>query len=175
MKLSLIAARADNGVIGKDGGIPWRVSSDMKLFRRLTMGKPVVMGRKTWDSLKKPLEGRDNIVVTRRRDAQYEGAYVAESLDKALSLARECAVQRGVDEVMVMGGAQIYRTLLSQADRVYLTEIHLSVEGDTVFPELDPDTWRESSRVRHRAGPKDEADYSLVILDKRKDKTHLNH
>ena len=141
--ITLILAMADNGVIGEDGAIPWRIRDDLKRFRQLTMGKPVVMGRKTWDSLpKKPLPERTNIVVTRQSGWTGEGAVAASSFDDALAKAAQAA------EVMVIGGAEIYRAALAKAQRIELTEVHRSFEGDAVF-SFDRGAWREAAREEH--------------------------
>lgn len=167
-RLSFIVAVAGNGVIGRDGQLPWRQSSDLKLFRRLTMGKPILMGRKTWGTLaKRPLDGRDNIVVTRDRGFMADGAMVAHTLEGGLDLARAAARSRGADEVMVIGGAEIYRALLPVVDRIYLTEIDAEPEGDALFPRLDTTAWREVSREPLQRGPNDQFDAVLVVLDRR--------
>lgn len=166
-RIAFIVAVARNGVIGRDGDLPWRLSSDLKLFRRLTMGKPVVMGRKTWETLpKRPLDGRDNIVVTRDERYVADGAVVAHTLDAALAAARAGASARGVDEVMVIGGAEIYRAALARAERIYLTEVEAEPAGDTRFPVLEPSQWRELSRETLPRGPKDEFGATLVVLDR---------
>ncbi len=165
-RLALVVAVADNGVIGREGRLPWRLPSDLKQFRRLTMGKPLIMGRKTFQSIGKPLDGRDNIVVTRDPAFAAEGVLVARSFEEAVALARTCAEARGADEIAVIGGAQIYAAALPAADRIYLTQVHGAFEGDTVFPALDRAAWQETARERHAAGPKDAADFSLVILDR---------
>lgn len=159
MILSLIVAVAENGVIGRDGGLPWRLPGDMAHFKATTMGKPIVMGRKTWESLGRALPGRHNIVVT--RDAAYvaEGASVANDLDVALSLAGD------VEEVMMIGGAQIYELALPRADRIYITRVHASPEGDTYFPDLDPGDWKEIVREDHGAAG-DAPAYSVVTLER---------
>lgn len=162
----IVVARADNGVIGRDGDIPWHISSDLKRFRRVTMGKPMIMGRKTYESIGKPLDGRDNIVVTRNPDFKADGILVAGSMDEALTLAREKAAERGADEITVIGGAEIYRLVLPMTDIIDVTEVHISPEGDTWFPELDDAEWREVSRERHEPGLKDSAPYSFVILER---------
>ncbi len=165
--IAFVVAVARNGVIGRDGQLPWRLSTDLKLFRRLTMGKPIVMGRKTWETLpKRPLDGRDNIVVTRDAAFRAEGAIVAHSVDDALRIARDLADARGVDEVAVIGGAEIYRATLAAAGRIYLTEVDALPEGDTQFPELDPAVWREVSREPLERGPRDEFAAELVILER---------
>lgn len=166
MHLSLIVAVAENGVIGKDGRLPWRLSSDLKTFRRLTMGKPLVMGRKTYESLGRPLDGRDNIVVTRDPAFQAEGVSAVASVDEALTLARVLAATRGADEIMVIGGAEIFRLVLPLADRIYWTEVAASPEGDTVFPPLDGGEWREVSREPLPRGPKDDVDATLTVLER---------
>ena len=162
--IAFVVAIADNGVIGRDNGLPWKLSGDMAHFKRLTMGKPIVMGRKTWESLpKKPLPGRPNIVVTRDPAYRAEGADLAGSADEALALARRRAVEAGVDEIMVIGGAQLYYEMLDHADRLYITEVHAAPQGDVAFPAFDPEKWREVSRALHRAGDRDSADYSFVM------------
>ncbi len=160
-RIAFVVAVARNGVIGKDGGLPWHISSDLKRFKEITMGKPVIMGRKTWESLpKRPLPGRHNIVIT--RDASYtaEGASIVMSAEAALEVAG------GADEIAVIGGAEIFALFLPMADRIYLTEADLWVVGDTLFPNLDPGAWRESSRERHPQGPKDSAAFTLRVLDR---------
>jgi dihydrofolate reductase len=138
--VSLVVAIADNGVIGDRGRIPWRIADDMKFFRAVTMGKPCIMGRKTWDSLpKKPLTGRTNIVVTRDRAFRGEGAVVVHSLDEAFA---RCA---GADEIAIIGGADIYAAALPRATRIHLTEVHRNVEGDARFA-FDRSLWRETAR-----------------------------
>lgn len=165
-KLSFIVAVAHNGVIGRDGGLPWRLSSDLKLFRRLTMGKPLIMGRKTWDSLAKPLDGRDNIVVTRDEAFASPGALRVNSVEAAVALARDCAGRRGVDEIMVIGGARIFAALLGTADRIYWTDVEASVPGDVHFPPFNKCAWREVSRDILPRGEKDEFAATLRILER---------
>lgn len=165
-KIALIVAVARNGIIGKDGTLPWRLSSDLKTFRRLTMGKPLVMGRRTFDSLGKPLDGRDNIVVTRNSAFHPQGADVFASLDAAMDHARDCAKARNASEIMVIGGAEIFRELLPVADRIYWTEVEADVGGDTIFPAFDRSRWRETAREPIPQGPKDEYAANLVTLDR---------
>ena len=144
--ITLILARADNGVIGAGAGFPWHLPEDLRRFKALTLGKPVVMGRKTWQSLpKKPLPGRANIVVTRARDFKADGARIAPSLDEAFALAA------GAEEIMVIGGAEIFALAMPRAGRIYLTEVHLAPQGDVHLPPLDPSEWREIAREEHRA------------------------
>lgn len=166
MILSLIVAASENGVIGRDGGLPWRQSSDLKTFRRLTMGKPMIMGRRTFESIGKPLDGRDNIVVTRDPFFEVNGVSVAPSVADAVTLARVLAMTRGADEIMVIGGAQIYDALLPIADRIYLTRIHAEVEGDRHLPPLDPARWREVSRETLPKGERDDHAASLFVYDR---------
>lgn len=167
-RLVLVVARAENGVIGKDGGMPWRLSSDLKRFRQLTIGKPVIMGRKTFESIGKALDGRDNIVVSRNPAFDAEGIVLARSFDEALSIARRCASKRGAEEIAVIGGAQIYDLALERAETIELTEVHATPEGDTFFPEPDKAAWREVYRERHGAGERDSADYSFVTYRRRR-------
>jgi dihydrofolate reductase len=163
MQIVLIAAVAENGVIGRDGGMPWRLKSDMRHFRGLTLGKPVVMGRKTYLSLSiKPLPGRTNIVVSRDAAFTLPGAIVAPSLGTALEAARGDALRRGVDAIMVIGGADIYAQAMPLAQRLEITRVHLKADGDAVFPPLDPAIWRESARTAHPAGPDDDAPYEVA-------------
>ena len=154
--ITLILAIADNGVIGRDGAIPWRISGDLKRFKQLTIGKPVVMGRKTWDSLpRKPLPERTNIVITRQPGWQAEGAVTASSLDDALAKAEDAA------EVMVIGGAEIYRAALAKAQRIELTEVHRPFEGDARF-SFDRSPWREMAREERAT--QDGLSFSYVTL-----------
>ena len=158
----IIAAVAENGVIGRAGAMPWRLKSDMQHFRALTMGKPVVMGRKTYLSLSvRPLPGRTNIVVTRDASFTAPGVLVARSLEAALGAARGDALRRGTD-VMVIGGAEIYVRAMPLAGRLEITCIHMKPEGDTAFPPIDPAVWREASRKPHPAGEGDDATFDLV-------------
>lgn len=166
MKISLIVAVAENGVIGRNGALPWHVPSDLKTFRRLTLGKPVVMGRKTYDSIGKPLPGRDNIVVTRDAGFSAGGTERAASVDDALDIARRKATERGVDEIMVIGGAEIFALTLPLADRIYLTRIHARPDGDVTFPEPDPCIWREVSRSPLPPDARDDATATLLILER---------
>ncbi len=164
--LSLIVAAGRNGVIGRDGNLPWRIPSDLKTFRRLTMGKPIVMGRKTFQSIGRPLDGRDNIVVTRDPNFAADGVTVFNDLDEALLLARALARTNGSDEVMVIGGADIFAVALPQAQRVYWTEVKGEPEGDVVFPALDPADWRQVSAEPLPRGPRDEFDAELKVFER---------
>lgn len=165
--ISIVVAVAENGVIGRDGGLPWRISSDLKTFRRLTMGKPLIMGRKTYDSIGKPLDGRDNIVVSRDPAFKPVGVLVARTLDEALGLARTCAANREVDEIMVIGGADIFAALLPDALRVYWTRVEGRPDGDARFPAFDWSDWRIVSEDVLPRGEKDEFACSLIVLARR--------
>jgi dihydrofolate reductase len=165
-KLTLVVAVAKNGVIGRDGDLPWRLSSDMKRFKAATLGKPVLMGRKTWDSLpKKPLPGRQNLVLTRDADFKADGAWVYTDLAVMLAAARAMAEAAGVEEACVIGGAQLYNAVLPQADRIILTEVKLSPEGDARL-DLDISQWREVAREDVAAGPNDDADFTVRVLER---------
>ncbi|MEQ1713797.1 MAG: dihydrofolate reductase [Hyphomicrobium sp.] len=167
MILSLIVAVADNGVIGRAGRLPWRMPSDLKTFRRLTLGKPIVMGRKTFQSIGKALDGRDNIVVTRDPSFVAAGVSTVDSLTDALTLARGLARTKGVDEVMVIGGAEVFTAALPRADRIYWTEIHGSPAGDVTFARPPAEGWREVSREAIARGEKDEFAATLTIFERR--------
>lgn len=162
MKTALIAAVARNGVIGRDNQLLWRLKTDLRRFRDLTTGKPLVMGRKTFESIGKPLPNRDNIVVTRDAGFAADGVLIARSLEEALALGRAAAERRGVDEIMIGGGGDIYAQTIGKADRLYLTEVALSPAGDAVFPPVDPALWREVSRRGFSAGPDDEAAFTFI-------------
>ena len=144
VNVALIAAKSENGVIGKDGDMPWHLSEDLKFFKRTTLGKPVVMGRKTYESIGKPLPGRPNLVVTRNADWRADGVQVFGSLEAALNIAKKLEPE----EIIIGGGAQIYELALPYTDRMYLTQIHQSFEGDTFFPNFDTNDWQEVSRER---------------------------
>ena len=159
--ISFVVAVSRNGVIGREGGLPWHISSDLKRFKEITMGKPVIMGRKTWESLpRKPLPGRRNIVITRQQEFSAEGAEVAQNPGEALRLAGN------VPEVAVIGGGEVYRLFWPLVDRLYLTEVDLEVEGDTHFPVPDPYEWREVAREVHQRGERDSASFILRTLDR---------
>jgi dihydrofolate reductase len=164
--IALVVAMGENRAIGKDDDLPWRLSSDMRYFRRITLGKPIVMGRRTFESLGRVLDQRLNIILTRDPDYAVEGAAVVHSLRKALDIAGNEAKRAAVDEIMVIGGEELFREVLPQAGRIYLTEVHAAPEADTWFPEFDRRKWREVSRQAHKAGPKDDHDFSFVVLDR---------
>jgi dihydrofolate reductase len=162
-RIALVVAVSRNGVIGRDGGLPWHISSDLKRFKAITLGKPVIMGRKTWESLpKRPLPGRKNIVITRQHQFFSEGAVVVADIESALRAAGD------VEEIAVIGGGEIYAMVFPKADRIYLTEVALDAEGDTFFPALNPTEWQEVSREVQEAGPNDSAGFTLRTLDRLK-------
>ena len=165
-RISLIVARADNGVIGAGGTLPWRQRSDLRRFRALTMGKPLIMGRKTFDSIGKPLDGRDNIVITRSPAFAAPGAIIVHSMGDALLRAADFAAAREVDEIMIIGGREIYSAALPLAGRIYLTEVHAEPEGDTCFPIIDVSEWYEAAREAHNPGAGDQYACSFVQLDR---------
>lgn len=154
MRIALIVAMADNGVIGRDNRLPWHLPEDLKYFKQVTLGKPVIMGRKTYDSIGRPLPGRTNIVLTRQSGFQPAGVRVVHTLDEALLVATGQARADGAEEVMVMGGAAVYAEALPRADRLYLTRVLAAVEGDARFPLLDWSAWvLRSSEAHPAAGP----------------------
>jgi dihydrofolate reductase len=167
MIISLVVAVAENGVIGRDGGLPWRLSSDLKTFRRVTMGKPLIMGRRTFQSLKKPLDGRDNIVISRQPDFRPDGAIVASDFAFAIQIARECAERRGVEEVMVIGGADVFAAALPEARFIYKTKVHGAPQGDTYLPEIDWKQWDEVASEPLPRGPQDDFSATFVLLERR--------
>jgi dihydrofolate reductase len=158
----LLAAVADNGVIGRDNALPFRQSSDLKRFKAITMGKPLVMGRKTYLSIGRPLPGRTSIVVTRDPFFATPGVVVAGSVEAALAAARGDALRRGTDEIIVIGGTEIFAQTMPIADRLEITEVHTSPEGDVYFPPIDPARWRPAARDKHQPGPNDDAPFTYV-------------
>jgi dihydrofolate reductase len=164
--VALIAAVAANGVIGRDGGLPWRLSTDLKRFKQLTMGKPVVMGRKTFQSIGKPLPGRTNIVVTRDASFASPGVVVVPDIASGLGAAEAAAESSGVDEVFVIGGAQIYAAAIDLADRLYITHVDAEPVGDARFPAIEPAKWRQVSAEKVAAGEKDTAATTFVVYER---------
>ena len=163
MTITLVVAVAENGVIGREGGLPWRLSTDMRRFRDTTMGKPVIMGRKTWESFpKKPLPGRRNIVVTKDPAYSAEEAEVAASLDEALA---KC---NGADEICIIGGGQIYAQAIAKADRLDVTHVLAAIDGDTLFPHIDPAIWQAVSSEDVPAGDKDSHATRHVVYERRR-------
>jgi dihydrofolate reductase len=171
MALPIIAlgpvARSKNGVIGRGGDLPWRLKSDLQIFKQVTLFKPVIMGRRTWDSLpKKPLPGRLNVVLSRDGSFDPKGAVVCETLDEAFQIAREQAAEDGAEEVCVIGGAGVFAEALPRAKRLYLTEVDAVVEGDTYLPPIDEKEWREVRREAHPAGPDDDYPFVFRVLER---------
>lgn len=167
MKKSLIVALSQNHVIGRNNKLPWYLPNDLKYFKEVTMGKPIVMGRKTFESIGKPLPGRVNIVVTRNTDWSAEGVKVVHSLEEAFQLAESIAEIDGQNELMIIGGDQIYKASLDLVDRMYLTEVHRHVEGDAYFPEFDRSQWSELGREDYKAEEPNPYDYSFVVYDRK--------
>ncbi len=167
VQLSVIVAAAENGVIGRGNALPWRLPEDLRYFKRVTMGKPVVMGRRTFESIGRPLPGRTNIVISRNRAFSAEGISIAASLDEALQLARKIAHADGVAELLVIGGAEIYAEAIPLADRLYLTRVHAEVEGDAFLPPIDWKEWRETARERHCGSGANPYDYSFLVYERR--------
>jgi dihydrofolate reductase len=165
-RIVLVAAIAENGVIGRDDGLPWRLPGDLKHFRSVTLGKPVIMGRRTFAAIGRPLPGRSNIVLTGDRAFRAEGVHVASTLDGALSFARAEARRLGADEIAIIGGGTLYSETLPRADRLYVTEVHGSPRGDVRFPAFDPGKWREVSRAGPMQQAGDEFSYSFVVLER---------
>ncbi len=164
--ISLIAAVGKNRVIGVEGDLPWHLSGDLKFFKQTTMGKPIIMGRITYDSIGKPLPGRPNIVITRNPDFKPDGVDVVRSLEEALALAKRYAAGLETSEVMIIGGAQIYSASIAKADRLYLTEVDLSPKGDAYFPEYSPNEWAEISRETVKSAGNDSPDFAFVTLER---------
>lgn len=162
MRVSLIAAVAENGVIGREGGLPWRIPEDLKFFKATTLGKPVIMGRKTYDSIGRPLPGRLNIVLTHDSRWRAEGVSNARDLDAALDIARAS----GAAEAMIIGGGKVYEAALPRASRIYLTRVHRAFEGDAYFPPLDPAEWAETARKKGAPGDTP-PDYTFLTLERR--------
>lgn len=165
--IALVVAAAENDVIGRGGRLPWRIPSDLRLFRRLTMGKPVVMGRKTFQSIGKPLDGRDNIVVSRDPAFDPAGVSVKRTLAEAIAEARAAAAARGQNEIMVIGGEAVFREALPLARRIYLTRVHGLPEGDTFLPGIPPGEWDEASREDLPRDPTDEFACTLIVLERK--------
>ena len=166
LPLTAIAAVAENGVIGRDNDLPWRLRSDLKRFRAITMGKPLIVGRRNWDSIGRPLPGRDIVVLTRRTDFVAEGVAVAHDWDGALAAAGAAAERSGAEEIVIGGGTDVYRLALPLLTRLRLTLVHAAPEGDVFFPPYDPAAYRETFREAHPAGPEDEHPFTFVDLER---------
>lgn len=166
VKIAAIVAVASNGVIGRNNQLPWHLPNDLKYFKATTMGKPVVMGRKTFESIGRPLPGRTNIVVTGNSSYSAQGVEVAYSLNDAIKLAKRVAVDEGAKELMIIGGAKLYAEALAQVSRLYLTEVQADVEGDAYFEALNLSEWTESARQSFKAEGKNPYNYSFVVYDR---------
>jgi len=168
MDIAIYVAIAENGVIGREGGLPWRLSSDLKRLKADTMGKPIIMGRRTYDSIGKPLPGRLNIVVTRNRDWGAEGVETVASLDEAISLSQTRARSMpGADEIIILGGGMLYADALAVTDKLYVTHVLANVDGDTFFPDIDPAVWEVVSSFDLPASEKDDYPTRHVIYRRR--------
>jgi dihydrofolate reductase len=166
--ISYVVAVSKNGVIGREGGLPWHISSDLKRFKEITMGKPVVMGRKTWESLPlKPLPGRLNLVLSRDESFTARGAVVCTTLDEAVEIARETAEEDGVGEICVIGGVALFEKALPRAKQLYLTEVEATPDGDVMFPAFDEGAWTEVSSEAHPAGEKDDHGFVFRLLERK--------
>lgn len=172
VRIAMIAGVAENGVIGSDQTIPWRVPSDMAFFKKTTMGKPIVMGRKQFETVGKPLPGRTNIVITRQRGYQPEGVLVFHDVETALAEAGKIAEADGVDEIMIIGGGELYAQLMARADRLYITHIDLSPSGDVRFPAIAPEQWTVVDLPEMAPSPRDEATYRVKVYERRRDAAH---
>ena len=167
MTIALIVAASQNNVIGRNNQLPWHLPGDLQYFKTMTLGKPVIMGRKTFESIGKPLPGRDNIVISRQTNYTADGIKVVSSLEQAIALGQSINLINGIEEVMVIGGAQIYEKSLDLADRVYLTRVHRKVEGDAYFPALDSQLWHEIAREDIAAKEPNPFDFSYLVLERR--------
>ena len=163
MRISIIVALDEGLVIGSEGGMPWHLPADLKVFKTVTMGKPIIMGRSTYESIGKPLPGRTNIVITRNTDFEAEGCRVAHSIDEALAIAKE----ESAEEAMIIGGGALYEQTIDITDRLYLTRIAVHLVGDTHFPVINSDDWQEVSREEYTADGKNPFDLSFVVLDRK--------
>lgn len=168
--LSLVCALAQNRTIGRGNQLPWRLPRDLAYFKKITWGHPIVMGRKTFDSIGRPLPGRTNIVVSRQSDWSAEGVTAVNSLSQAMDVAGQAAAASGVAEIMLIGGASLYEQALPIADRLYLTEVHAQVEGDAFFPEFNRSEWVERSREDCPADTGNPFAYSFVVYEKRSER-----
>lgn len=166
MKLAIIVAQSNNRVIGKDNDLPWRLPKDLQYFKQVTLGKPIIMGRKTYESIGKPLPGRVNIVITNNSDFTAHGTEVVNSLQVAMEVAESVCKDTGQSEAMLIGGAQIYQQAISLADTLYITEVDATIEGDAFFPEYNRADYTEQARVKHLADVKNPYDYSFVVYQK---------
>ena len=165
-KLSLIVAKSLNGVIGLNGNLPWRLSSDLKFFKSTTLGKPVLMGRVTWESLPFPLPGRPNLVLTNNKNYLAEGAEIFNSADEMIARGYELAGQMNVDEVMLIGGAKLYASQMKYCDRLYVSEVNATIEGDVYFPEIDTNIWKLVSETEFSKDIKDDYSFKVQVYER---------
>lgn len=172
VRIAMIAGVAENGVIGSDQTIPWRVPSDMAFFKKTTLGKPIVMGRKQYETVGRPLPGRTNIVITRQQGYQPEGVLVFHDIESALEKAQAIAADDGVDEIMIIGGGELYAQIMERAERLYISHIDLSPAGDVRFPEIVPEHWVVVDTPEVTPSAKDEASYRIKVYERRKPGAH---
>ena len=166
IRLAIIVAVAENGVIGRNNALPWHIPEDLRYFKRMTLGKPILMGRKTFASIGRPLPGRVNIVISRNPHFAAEDVKAVSSLKEALDLADQIARNKGVEEAVVIGGAEVYRAALPMADRLLITEVHARIDGDALLPVIDWSRWRETGRERHAACAANPYEYSFVCYER---------
>lgn len=162
-RITMVAARAENGVIGRDGAMPWTMKTDLRWFKTVTDGKPVIMGRKTFEAIGKPLPGRTNIVITRKGDYEAEGALVVHGLERALRIAEVDAEKQNVEEICIIGGGEVYEQALPMAGRIYLTTIEAEIEGDARFPDLNPEQWHVTPASRIDQSDTDDYDARVEV------------
>ena len=167
IRRTIIAAVARNGIIGRDGDMPWRLSSDLKRFKALTLGKPVVMGRKTYDSIGKPLPGRPNVVISRQAAIDHPDVSMTHSLSEAITAAERLALETGVDEICILGGGQVYAQAIGLADRMCITHVEADLDGDASFPVIDPDIWQAGETIAVPAGEKDSYPTRFIVYERR--------
>lgn len=167
IQIALVAAVAENGIIGRDGDMPWRLRDDLAWFKKVTLGKPIVMGRKTFLSIGKALPGRPNIVVTRQTDFSVANVQICHELDTAVALARGLAKDDQQSEICIIGGGEIYQQMLARADRLYLTRVHAQIDGDTLFPTLNPDDWAVTPAGTSGADERNSHACSFFIFDRK--------
>ena len=165
-RLSLVVAAAENDVIGRNNELPWKLPSELKLFRKRTMGHPVIMGRRTYESIGKPLKGRDNIVITRGKIIDNPEVITVNSIEEAIALAEMLAAKRGVDEIFVIGGSMVFDATRKQAGRIYLTRVHMQAEGDRTFAAPNTANWKEIAREEHKAQEGDTCDYTVITYER---------
>lgn len=164
--ISHVVAVSLNGVIGVEGDLPWRLPSDLKRFKQITMGKPIIMGRKTWESIGRPLPGRPNIVISRSLETVPDGVILVRTINDALERADVLARELGVDEICVIGGGEIYHQTMDIAGRIYFTRVMAEAVGDTTYPDPDPEVWEEVAHEHHSEGPGDTADFDIITLER---------